>query len=243
MAGHSHWAGIKHKKGRADKERSKIFSKLSREITVAAKLGDKDPDMNPRLRTAIQAAKQANMPKDNIVRSISKSEMTGDENYENLRYEGFGPFNVAIIIETLTDNKNRSASSIRTVLQKNGGRLGETGSTSHLFYNCGVIHVDKKKIEEEEIFELATNSGAKDCFNLNNYHEVVCKKEDFYKVKSEFEKKLNDFEYFGVEWRPHNYIDLKREQAEKISDLMNSLEELDDIQNVYTNANLSNIKL
>ena len=123
MAGHSHWAGIKHKKGRADKERSKIFSKLSREITVAAKLGDKDPDMNPRLRTAIQAAKQANMPKDNIVRSINKSEASGEKNYENLRYEGYGPFNVALIIETLTDNKNRSASSIRTLLQKNGGFL------------------------------------------------------------------------------------------------------------------------
>ena len=118
MAGHSHWAGIKHKKGRADKERSKIFSKLSREITVAAKLGDKDPDMNPRLRTAIQAAKQANMPKDNISRAISKSEMNNEKNYESLRYEGFGPSNVALIIETLTDNKNRSASSIRTVLQK-----------------------------------------------------------------------------------------------------------------------------
>ena len=145
MAGHSHWAGIKHKKGRADKERAKIFSKLSREITVAAKLGDKDPDMNPRLRTAIQAAKQANMPKDNISRAISKSEMSGDKNYESLRYEGFGPSNVALIIETLTDNKNRSASSIRTVLQKNGGRLGESGSTTHMFSNCGVIHVDKKK--------------------------------------------------------------------------------------------------
>ena len=118
MAGHSHWAGIKHKKGRADKERSKIFSKLSREITVAAKLGDKDPDMNPRLRTAIQAAKNANMPKDNISRAISRSEVSDDKNYENLRYEGFGPFNTALIIETLTDNKNRSASSIRTVLQK-----------------------------------------------------------------------------------------------------------------------------
>ena len=117
MAGHSHWAGIKHKKGRADKERSKIFSKLSREITVAAKLGDKDPDMNPRLRTAIQAAKQANMPKDNIARAISKSEMSDDKNYENLRYEGFGQIN-CFIIETLTDNKNRSASSIRTVCKK-----------------------------------------------------------------------------------------------------------------------------
>ena len=134
MAGHSHWAGIKHKKGRADKERSKIFSKLSREITVAAKLGDKEPNMNPRLRTAIQAAKQSNMPKDNIARAISKSEMSDDKIYENLRYEGFGSSNVAFIIETLTDNKNRSASSIRTVLQKNGGRLGETGSATHMAY-------------------------------------------------------------------------------------------------------------
>ena len=132
MAGHSHWAGIKHKKGRADKERSKIFSKISREITVAAKLGDKNPTMNPRLRTAIQAAKQANMPKDNISRAINKSDTSNIKNYDNLRYEGFGPFNTALIIETLTDNKNRSASSIRTVLQKNGGRLGETGSTTHV---------------------------------------------------------------------------------------------------------------
>ena len=123
MAGHSHWAGIKHKKGRADKERSKIFSKLSREITVAAKLGDKDPDMNPRLRTAIQAAKQANMPKDNISRAISKSEMSGDKNYESLRYEGFGPSNIALIIETLTDNKNRTASEVRTVFNKFNGNL------------------------------------------------------------------------------------------------------------------------
>ena len=173
MAGHSHWAGIKHKKGRADKERSKIFSKLSREITVAAKLGDKDPDMNPRLRTAIQAAKQANMPKDNISRAISKSEMSSEKNYENLRYEGFGPFNIAFIIETLTDNKNRSASSIRTVLQKKGGRLGETGSTSHLFYNCGVIHVSKKKLSEDDILEIASNAGATDCFNLDEYHENI----------------------------------------------------------------------
>ena len=184
MAGHSHWAGIKHKKGRADKERSKIFSKLSREITVAAKLGDKDPNMNPRLRTAIQAAKQANMPKDNISRAINKSEMNGDKNYENLRYEGFGPSNVALIIETLTDNKNRSASSIRTILQKNGGRLGETGSTAHMFLNCGIIHVDKGRIKEEEIFELATNAGAQDCISLNNIFEIITQKEDFYKIKS-----------------------------------------------------------
>ena len=164
MAGHSHWAGIKHKKGRADKERSKIFSKLSREITVAAKLGDKDPDMNPRLRTAIQAAKQANMPKDNISRAISKSEMSGDKNYESLRYEGFGPSNIALIIETLTDNKNRSASSIRTVLQKKGGRLGESGSTTHMFSNCGIIHIDKDKTKEEEIFEIELTTDVYRCF-------------------------------------------------------------------------------
>ena len=241
MAGHSHWAGIKHKKGRADKERSKIFSKLSREITVAAKLGDKDPDMNPRLRTAIQAAKQANMPKDNIARSISKSEMSSDKNYENLRYEGFGPFNSALIIETLTDNKNRSASSLRTILQKNGGRLGETGSTKHLFTNCGVIHIDNKKFQEDEIFELAINSGAKDCSNLENYHEIISEKEDFYKVKSQLEKKLNKLDYSGIEWRPLSRIDLNYEQSKKIFELLLALEELDDVQNIYINTNLKNI--
>ena len=185
MAGHSHWAGIKHKKGRADKERSKIFSKLSREITVAAKLGDKDPNMNPRLRTAIQAAKQANMPKDNISRAINKSELLDNKNYENLRYEGFGPFNIAIVIETLTDNKNRSASSIRTVLQKNGGRLGETGSTTHLFTRCGIIRIEKTKLARKKLFEIAINSGANDCSKINGYHEIVTKKEDFYKIKNQ----------------------------------------------------------
>ena len=152
MAGHSHWAGIKHKKGRADKQRAKIFSKLSREITVSAKLGDKNPDMNSRLRSAIQAAKQANMPKDNISRAINRSELSDGKNYENLRYEGFGPYNSVFIIEALTDNKNRSASSIRTIFQKNGGRLGETGSATHLFFNCGIIQIDKKRFSEEEIF-------------------------------------------------------------------------------------------
>ena len=238
MAGHSHWAGIKHKKGRADKQRSKIFSKLSREITVAAKLGDKDPNMNSRLRTAIQAAKQANMPKDNIFRAINKSEISNDKNYENLRYEGFGPFNIALIIETLTDNKNRSASGIRTILQKNGGRLGETGSTSHLFFSCGIIHIDKKKCNEDEVFNLATNSGAKDCVNLNSIYEIITDKENFYKVKNEFEKKLDNFEYSGIEWRPHNYIDLDRDKSKKIEEALVALDELEDVQKIYTNANL-----
>ena len=241
MAGHSHWAGIKHKKGRADKERSKIFSKLSREITVAAKLGDKNPDMNPRLRTAIQAAKQSNMPKDNISRAISKSEISGDKNYESLRYEGFGPSNVALIIETLTDNKNRSASGIRTVLQKNGGRLGETGSTTHMFSNCGVIHVDKKKIKEDEIFDIAINSGAKDCLSLEKVFEIITKKEDFYKIKTELEKNIDTFDYSSIEWRPLNYINLSEDQSSQIFEILSSLEELDDVQNIFTNANLKNL--
>ena len=242
MAGHSHWAGIKHKKGRADKERSKIFSKLSREITVAAKLGDKDPDMNPRLRTAIQAAKQANMPKDNISRAISKSQISGDKNYESLRYEGFGPSNIALIIETLTDNKNRSASSIRSVLQKNGGRLGETGSTTHMFTNCGIIHVEKNKIKEDEIFEIAINSGAKDCLNLDKIFEVITKKEDFYKIKTELEKKIKSFNYSSIEWRPLNYIDLSKDKCEELLEVLSALEELDDVQNIFTNANLKNLQ-
>jgi len=242
MAGHSHWAGIKHKKGRADKERSKIFSKLSREITVAAKLGDKDPDMNPRLRTAIQAAKQANMPKDNISRAISKSEMSGDKSYENLRYEGFGPYNTAFIIETLTDNKNRSASSIRTVLQKNGGRLGETGSTAHMFFNCGVIHVEKDKIKEDEIFEIAINAGAKDCINLENIFEIITKKEDFYKIKTEIEKKIREINYSSIEWRPLNYIKITKDKSDDLIEVLNSLEELDDVQKIFTNINLKNFK-
>jgi len=242
MAGHSHWAGIKHKKGRADKERSKIFSKLSREITVAAKLGDKDPDMNPRLRTAIQAAKQANMPKDNIFRAISKSEMNSDKNYESLRYEGFGPCNVALIIETLTDNKNRSASSIRTVLQKKGGRLGESGSTTHMFASCGVIHVDKKIIKEEEIFEISINAGAKDCLSLENIFEIITEKEDFYKIKTELEGKIEVFAYSSIEWRPSNYLDLNKEQSEQILEVLTALEELEDVQNIFTNANLKNLQ-
>ncbi len=240
MAGHSHWAGIKHKKGRADKERSKIFSKLSREITVAAKLGDKNPDMNARLRTAIQAAKQANMPKDNISRAITKSELSNNKNYESLRYEGFGPFSTALIIETLTDNKNRSASSIRTVLQKNGGRLGETGSTKHLFNNCGVIHIEKNKIEDDQVFEIATNSGANDFNKYVDFLEIITKKEDFYKIKIEFEKKIDSFMYSAIEWRAIDLLNLNKDQSKKMIEVLNTLEELDDVQNVFTNANLEN---
>ena len=179
MAGHSHWAGIKHKKGRQDKERSKLFSKLSREITVAAKLGDQDPNTNPRLRAAIQIAKQANMPKENINRAINKSKSILNKNYQSLRYEGFGVSNTALIIETLTDNKNRTASKIRTVLQKNGGRLGENGSTSHLFYNCGVIQFNKEFLKDDQAMELAINAGAKECVSNSQFHEITCEMKGF----------------------------------------------------------------
>ena len=240
MAGHSHWAGIKHKKGRVDKERSRIFSKLSREITVAAKLGDKSPDMNPRLRAAIQAAKQANMPKENIKRAISKSEISNEKNYENLRYEGFGPYNTALIIETLTDNKNRSASSIRTVLQKNGGILGESGSTTHMFNNCGVIHLEKNKITENDAFEIAINAGAKDCSKIEEIYEIITEKEDFYRIKTILEKKVDSFVYSAIEWRALSYLDLNKDQTKKMVEVLTALEELDDVQNIFTNANLEN---
>ena len=174
MAGHSHWAGIKQKKGRADKLRSNLFSKLSREITVAAKLGDKDPDMNARLRSAIQAARSANMPKDNIKRAIDKSSNNVNENFENLRYEGFGPEKVAVILETLTDNKNRTASIIRTIFQKAGGSLGTQGSASHNFQQLGVIKIDKKEASDERIMELAIDAGADECKSNSDFHEIHC---------------------------------------------------------------------
>ena len=168
--------------------------------------------------------------------------MSDDKNYENLRYEGFGPFNVAFIIETLTDNKNRSASSIRTVLQKKGGRLGESGSTTHMFTNCGIIHVDKNKIKEEQIFEIAINAGAKDCSSLDKIFEITTEKEDFYKIKTELERKIDTFTYSSIEWRPFNYLDVNKEQSEQILDVLTALEELDDVQNIFTNANLKNLQ-
>ena len=236
MAGHSHWVGIKHKKARADKERSKIFSKLSREITVAAKLGDKDPGMNPRLRTAIQAPKQANMPKENINRAINKSKNNLNNNYQSLRYEGFGVSNTALIIEALTDNKNRTASNIRTVLQKNGGRLGASGSTSHLFYNCGVIQFNKNFFKDDQALELAIDAGAKECVSNSQFHEIICEKKDFYKVKSIIEKKVDQLLYSAVEWRSYNNIDLSDEDKSKALIMLNTLDEIDDIQSIYINC-------
>ena len=238
MAGHSHWAGIKHKKGKQDKVRSRIFAKLSREITVAAKLGAKDPNSNPRLRAAIQASREANMPKENIMRAISKSEIDVNKNYENLRYEGFGPHNVALIIETLTDNKNRTASNIRTILQKSGGRLGETGSTAHYFYSCGVLHITKNKISDEKILEISINAGAKDCFSNSEYHEILTERDDFYRTKSEIEKNIDSFLYSSIEWRPQTYLDISKEESDTVIKMLEALEEDDDVQNTFVNCNI-----
>ena len=235
MAGHSHWAGIKHKKGRADKQRSKIFSKISREITVAAKLGDKDPDMNFRLRSAIQLARSANLPKENVERAISKSETNQNINYNHLRYEGMGPGNIYIIVETLTDNKNRTASNIRTIFQKHGGSLGTTGVASHNFKQLGIIRIEKKTISDEAILELAVEAGAEECISDENFHEIFCAKEQFYKVKTAVEKKVDNFIHSGIEWYPLNQLDLKEDQYKSAVNLLESLEEDDDVQNVYTN--------
>ena len=236
MAGHSHWAGIKHKKGKADKERSKIFSKLSREITVAAKLGDKDPGMNPRLRSAIQAARSANMPKDNIERAVNKSSSNNGANFENLRYEGFGPDKVAIIVETLTDNKNRTASNIRTIFQKAGGNLGTKGSASHNFTQLGVIKIDKKEISAEKILELAIESGADECKSNNEVHEIQCSVNEIYNVKKALENKISNFISTEIEWVPLNNIKIPKEKHEILINFFVLLEEDDDVQNVYSNA-------
>ena len=236
MAGHSHWAGIKHKKGKADKQRSKIFSKISKEITVAAKLGDKDPTINPRLRSAIQAARSANMPKDNIERAIDKSSMNTELNFENLRYEGFGPDKVAVIVETLTDNKNRTASNIRTIFQKAGGSLGTQGSASHNFNQLGIIKIDKKEVSDERALELAIDAGADECESNNDYHEIQCPINDIYNVKKELEKEINNFISTEIEWRPLNNIEISKDKHENLINFFETLEEDDDVQNIYSNV-------
>ena len=238
MAGHSHWAGIKHKKGKADKIRSKIFSKLSREITVAAKLGDKDPDINPRLRSAIQSARSANMPKDNIIRAIQKSEQLQSTNYENIRYEGFGPHRVACIVETLTDNKNRTASNIRTLFQKNGGSLGTQGSVSHSFSQIGVIKIDTNEISENSIYEFVLDIGVDEFLVKNGYYEIHCTKNDIYKIKKKLEFKVKNFISTEIEWITSNLISLESEFEKNVLDFLNILEDDDDVQKVYTNISI-----
>ena len=241
MAGHSHWAGIKHKKGKADKQRSKIFSKLSKEITVAAKLGDKDPVMNPRLRSAIQAARSANMPKDNIERAIDKSAAASGVNFENLRYEGFGPDKIAVIVETLTDNKNRTASNIRTIFQKSGGSLGTQGSASHNFNQLGIIKIDRNEISDENILELAIESGADECISHDEFHEIQCPVSEIYNVKKKLEKIVANFISTEIEWVPLNSVNITNDRRDDVIEFLETIEDDDDVQNVYSNVQLSNI--
>ena len=240
MSGHSKWASIKHSKGKADKQRSKVFSKLSKEISVAAKLGDKDPDMNPRLRSAIQAAKSANMPKDNIERAIAKSSANTETNYENLRYEGFGPDKIAVIVEALTDNKNRTASNVRTIFVKNGGNLGTQGSASHNFNQLGIIKIDKIDISDEPTFELAIESGADECISHDAYHEIQCAMNEIYNVKKNLEKTIANFISTEIEWIPLNSVNVEKDKVEAAIEFLEALEEDDDVQNVYSNINFSN---
>ena len=235
MAGHSHWAGIKHKKGRADQQRSKIFSKLSREITVAAKLGDKDPDMNARLRSAIQSARSENMPKENIERAIDKSEVNSDSNFEKIRYEGFGPNKISVIVETLTDNRNRTASNIRTIFQKSGGSLATQGSVSHNFQQLGIIKIAKSEISDDKIFELAIEAGADECFSIGDYHKIQCDKREIYNVKKKLEKNINNFLSTDIEWIPINNIEISKKEKDGAVKFLEILEDDNDVQNIYTN--------
>jgi len=240
MAGHSHWAGIKHKKGKADKQRSKIFSKLSREITIAAKLGDKNPDMNARLRSAIETARSANMPKDNIERAIDKSSINANSNFESIRYEGFGPNKTAVIVETLTDNKNRTASKIRTLFQKNGGGLGTQGSASHNFKQSGIIKIHKKEVSDEKIFEIAIDSGANECISNNEYHEIHTNMNEIYEVKKKLEKDISNFISTELEWIPENLVSLNGDNKDNMIKFLEALDDDDDVQNIFTNAKFEN---
>ena len=236
MAGHSHWAGIKHKKNRVDKLKSKIFSKLSREITVAAKLGDKDPDINHRLRAAIQAAKNANMPKDNISRAVEKSQNVNGIHFEQIRYEGFGPGNIACIVETLTDNKNRTASNLRTIFQKSGGFLASQGSASHYFKNKGLIKIDKSEIDENSIYEYAVDLGIDDFFSLKSCYEIHCSKNNLYNIKRNLEHKVKNFLVCEIAWIPNNLITLEKKNSQNFVEFINQLEDDDDIQRFYVNT-------
>jgi len=235
MAGHSHFKNMMHRKGRADKIRSKLFTKLSREITVSAKLGTPDPEMNPRLRAAVQAARAANMPKDNIERAIKKSQGNIDNSYEFSRYEGFGPGRTGVIIEVLTDNKNRSVSNIRTIFQKFGGTLGETGSVSYQFEQIGQIKIKKELMSANDALELAINSGAEDCVTTDLHHEINCKKEEFNSVREQIEKKIKDLSFAGLVWNPLSKVNLDRETFVKVVNFLEQIEDDDDVQNVFTN--------
>jgi YebC/PmpR family DNA-binding regulatory protein len=239
MAGHSQFKNIMHKKGRADAARSKLFSKLAREVTVAAKMGLPDPEHNPRLRAAIIAARAENMPKDNIERAIKKAQGGDAENYDEIRYEGYGPGGVAIIVEALTDNRNRTASDVRSFFTKHGGSLAETGAVSFMFNRVGVIEYDAGKASADAMLEAAIEAGADDVSSSAGGHEIVAAAENFGEVARALETKFGEPRKAGLVWRPQNTVAVDDESGEKILKLIETLEDSDDVQNVYANFEIS----
>lgn len=228
-----------HRKGAQDKKRSKIFSKLAKEITVAAKMGAPDPDMNPRLRTAIQAAKAQNMPNANIDRAVKRSQDAGGENYEEVRYEGFGTGGVGVIVETLTDNRNRTAGEVRSLFSKHGGNLGETGAVSFMFDRVGAVEFDAGIGSAEAVFEAAIEAGADDVESSDDGHTIYCDAESLHDVARALENTLGEPRSANIMWRPQNAIELDDKNGETLLKLLEALEDSDDVQNVYANFEVS----
>lgn len=238
MAGHSKFKNIQHRKGRQDAVRSKMFSKLAREITVAAKMGAPDPAMNPRLRLAVQNARSQSMPKDNITRAINKAADKDGENYDEVRYEGYGPSGIAVIVEALTDNRNRTASNVRTAFTKAGGSLGESGSVGFMFDRVGEIVYPADKGDEDTIMEAGIEAGADDVVSDADSHTIYCAFEDIGDVSSALEDALGEPETVKAIWKPQNETEVDLEAAEKIMRFMDVLDDDDDVQNVYSNFDI-----
>jgi YebC/PmpR family DNA-binding regulatory protein len=239
MAGHSQFKNIMHRKGRQDAAKSKLFGKLAREITVSAKVGIPDPEMNPRLRAAVIAARAENMPKDNIERAIKKAAGGDGESYEEIRYEGYGPGGVAVIVEVLTDNRNRTAGEVRATFTKSGGNLAETGAVSFMFDRVGVIEYDAAAAGADAMFEAALEAGADDVVSGENGHEVYAAPDRFGAVSKALEAKFGEPGRAALLWRPQNTVAVNDEHGEKLLKLMESLNEHDDVQNVYANFEVS----
>ena len=239
MAGHSQFKNIMYRKGAQDKKRSKMFSKLAREITAAAKLGLPDPAMNPRLRSAVLAARAQNMPKDNIDRAIKKSQDAGGEDYVEVRYEGFGPGGVGVIVEALTDNRNRTASDVRSTFSKHGGNLGETGAVSFSFDRVGEIEYPLGAGSVDAMLEAAIEAGADDCETDAEAHWLTTSVNSYHETLAALEKKFGPAKASSIVWRPQNTVEVDEEKGEKLLKLINSLEDSDDVQNVYANFEMS----
>jgi YebC/PmpR family DNA-binding regulatory protein len=243
MAGHSQFKNIMHRKGRQDAARSKLFGKLAREITVAAKVGLPDPNMNPRLRAAILAARAENMPKDNIERAIKKAQGGEAESYDEVRYEGYGPGGVAIIVEALTDNRNRTASDVRSVFSKNGGNLAETGAVSFMFDHVGVVEFAPQVASAEAMFDAALDAGADDVVSSEAGHEIYVTSDHLRDVAKVLEAKFGEPRKATLVWKPQNTLALADLEGEKLLRLIESLEDHDDVQHVYANFEISDALL